>query len=93
MIDEQAPDYVLDAHDGAEHLSHGLLCRLCMLSNLLKAALSVKTRSVSVLSCCPDHLPPSGQLPRMGLLDALFGGLEFTFQAQRGMETRGEEET
>lgn len=93
MIDEQVPDYVLDVHDAAEHLSHGLLHGLCMLSNLLKATLSVKTCRLLVLSFCPDHLLPTCQLPRMGLLHALISGLEFTFQAQRGMETREEEET
>lgn len=72
-----------------EHLSHGLLYRLCVLWNLLGAISSAKTDSVLVLSCCPDHLLPTCQLPCMDLLAALFSGLEFTFQAQGGLGKRG----
>ena len=91
LSDAQVQDYMLALHV-AEHLSHDLPYRLCVLWNLLRAILSVKTYSVLVLSCCPDHLLPTCQLPCMGLLAALFDGLEFTFQAQGGLGTREEEE-
>lgn len=85
-------DYVLSLCV-AEPPGHGLPYRSCTLWNLFRAILSVKTYSVLVLSSCPESLLPTCQLPCMGLLAALFSGLEFTFQAQGGLWTSEGEDT
>lgn len=90
--DAQVPHYMLALHV-AEPLSRGIPYRSRMLWNLLRAILSVKTYHVLVLSCSPDRLLSTSQLFCMGLLPALFGSLEFTFQAPGRLGTREEEET